>query len=82
MLSLEQSMGSKCWLVQMKDRSALTGREEIEEDGEEEMGCVATHSGKMRTVTYLQRKHSAGLFQTFMPGILSGAYVSQGMKIY
>jgi len=70
-LSLEQSMGSKCWLVHMKDCSALTGREEIEEDGEEEMGCIATHSGKMRTVTHLQRKHS-----------VSGACVSQGVKMY
>ena len=68
--------------MQMKDRSALTGREEIEEDREEEMGCVATHSGKMWTVTHLQRKHSVGLFQTFMSGVLSGAYVSQGVKIY
>ena len=43
MFSLEQSVESKCWLVQMKDRSALTGREEIDEDREEEMGCIATH---------------------------------------
>lgn len=57
-LSLEPSVGSSADWCRWKTTQPWLVGEEIEEDREEEMGCVATPQ-KNGTVTHLQRKHSS-----------------------